>query len=67
MFNDFWKRLDESYCRWVLRPKVVGGHVSFSQWEYVYVGRPVWKKYKVKIPIYKWKYSKIHINSKKYV
>ena len=52
---------------WVLRPKVVGGHVSFSQWEYVYVGRPVWKKYKVKIPIYKWKYSKIHINSKKYV
>ena len=41
---------------WVLRPKVVGGHVSFSQWVYVKGNRPVWGKYKVKEPIYKYYY-----------
>ena len=41
---------------WVLRPKIVGGHVSFSQWVYVKGNRPVWGKYKVKEPIYKYYY-----------
>ena len=41
---------------WVLRPKVVGGHVSFSQWVYVKGNRAVWGKYKVKQPIYKYYY-----------
>lgn len=41
---------------WVLRPKVIGGHVSFSQWVYVKGNRPVWGKYKVKEPIYKYYY-----------
>ena len=41
---------------WVLRPKVVGGHVSFSQWVYVKGTHPVWGKYKVKEPIYKYYY-----------
>ena len=39
---------------WVLRPKVVGGHVSFSQWQYVKGYYTVWGKYKVKEPIYKY-------------
>lgn len=39
---------------WVLKPKVVGGHVSFSQWEYVKGYYTVWGKYKVKEPIYKY-------------
>ncbi len=39
---------------WVLKPKVVGGHVSFSQWVYVKGKHPVWGKYKVKEPIYKY-------------
>ena len=39
---------------WVLKPKVVGGHVSFSQWEYVKGHYTVWGKYKVKEPIYKY-------------
>ena len=39
---------------WVLRPKVVGGHVSFSQWTYVKGYYAVWGKYKVKEPIYKY-------------
>ena len=41
---------------WVLKPKVVGGHVSFSQWVYVKGTHPVWGKYKVKEPIYKYYY-----------
>ena len=41
---------------WVLRPKIVGGHVSFSQWVYVKGNRPVWGKYKAKEPIYKYYY-----------
>ena len=39
---------------WVLRPKVVGGHVSFSQWQYVKGYYTVWGKYKAKEPIYKY-------------
>ena len=39
---------------WVLKPKVVGGHVSFSQWQYVKGYYSVWGKYKVKEPIYKY-------------
>lgn len=39
---------------WVLRPKVVGGHVSFSQWTYVKGYYAIWGKYKVKEPIYKY-------------
>ena len=39
---------------WVLRPKVVGGHISFSQWTYVKGYYAVWGKYKVKEPIYKY-------------
>ena len=39
---------------WVLKPKVVGGHVSFSQWEYVKGHYTIWGKYKVKEPIYKY-------------
>ena len=46
---------------WVLRPKIVGGHVSFSQWVYVKGNRPVWGKYKVKEPIYKY-YSHFEMN-----
>ena len=42
---------------WVLRPKVVGGHVSFSQWEYVKGHYTVWGKYKAKEPIYKYYFS----------
>ena len=41
---------------WVLKPKVVGGHVSFSQWQYVKGYYSVWGKYKVKEPIYKYYY-----------
>ena len=41
---------------WVLRPKVSGGHVSFSQWEYVKGYYTVWGKYKAKEPIYKYYY-----------
>ena len=39
---------------WILKPKVVGGHVSFSQWEYVKGHYTVWGKYKAKEPIYKY-------------
>lgn len=46
---------------YVLKPKVVSGHVSFTQWEYVLVGHPVFGKYKVRVPIYKYKYVKVHI------
>ena len=42
---------------WVLRPKVVGGHVSFSQWQYVKGYYTVWGKYKVKEPIYKYYFT----------
>ncbi len=41
---------------WVLRPKIVGGHVSFTQWVYVKGYHAVWGKYKVKEPIYKYYY-----------
>ena len=41
---------------WILKPKVVGGHVSFSQWQYVKGTYYVWGKYKVKEPIYKYYY-----------
>lgn len=43
---------------WVLRPKVINGHVSYSAWEYVKVKHLSWGKYKVKVPIYKYKYIK---------
>lgn len=39
---------------WVLRPVVKGGHVSFSQWQYVKGYYSVWGKYKTKEPIYKY-------------
>ena len=42
---------------WVLRPKVVGGHVSFSQWQYVKGYYTVWGKYKAKEPIYKYYFT----------
>ena len=39
---------------WVLRPRVVGGHVSFAQWQYVKGYYTVWGRYKTKEPIYKY-------------
>ncbi|MBE6512064.1 MAG: hypothetical protein E7Z75_02780 [Methanobrevibacter olleyae] len=51
-----WKYGWRQKYGWVLRPKVVGGHVSFSQWEYVKAYHAVWGKYKVKEPIYKYYY-----------
>lgn len=41
---------------WVLRPRVVGGHICFSQWQYVKGYYSVWGKYKAKEPIYKYYY-----------
>ena len=49
-----WKYGWRQKYGWVLRPKVVGGHVSFTQWVYVKGYRAVWGKYKVKEPIYKY-------------
>lgn len=49
-----WKYGWRQKYGWVLRPKVVGGHVSFSQWVYVKGYHAVWGKYKVKVPIYKY-------------
>ncbi len=40
----------------VLKPKVIGGHVSFSCWEWTYSKVYVIKKKKVKEPIYKYYY-----------
>ena len=51
-----WKYGFKKKYGWVLRPKVVGGHVSFSQWEYVKGYYNVWGKYKIKEPIYKYYY-----------
>ena len=57
-YKTVWKYgLVEKYS-WVLRPKVSKGHVSYSTWEYVYVKHLTWGKYKVKTPIYKYKYIK---------
>lgn len=53
-YRTVWKYGFVQRYGWVLRPKVVGGHVSFSQWVYVKGNRPVWGKYKVKEPIYKY-------------
>ena len=55
-YRTVWKYGFVQRYGWVLRPKVVGGHVSFSQWVYVKGNRPVWGKYKVKEPIYKYYY-----------
>ena len=49
-----WKYGWRQKYGWVLRPKVVGGHVSFTQWVYVKGYHAVWGKYKVKEPIYKY-------------
>ena len=53
-YRTVWKYGFVQRYGWVLRPKVVGGHVTFSQWVYVKGNRPVWGKYKVKEPIYKY-------------
>ena len=49
-----WKYGWRQKYGWILRPKVVGGHVSFTQWVYVKGYHAVWGKYKVKEPIYKY-------------
>ena len=49
-----WKYGWRQKYGWILRPKVVGGHVSFTQWVYVKGYHAVWEKYKVKEPIYKY-------------
>lgn len=49
-----WKYGWRQKYGWILRPKVVGGHVSFTQWIYVKGYHAVWGKYKVKEPIYKY-------------
>lgn len=55
-YRTVWKYGFVQRYGWVLKPKVVGGHVSFSQWVYVKGNHPVWGKYKVKEPIYKYYY-----------
>ena len=54
--NEHFYRAIQKYG-WVLRPKVVGGHVSFSQWQYVKGYYTVWGKYKAKEPIYKYYFT----------
>lgn len=49
-----WKYGWRQKYGWILRPKVVGGHVSFTQWVYVKGYHAVWGKFKVKEPIYKY-------------
>lgn len=51
-----WKYGWKQKYGWVLRPVVRGGHVHFSQWQYVKAYHPVWGKWKTKVPIYKYYY-----------
>ena len=55
-YKIIWKHGLIAKHGWILKPKVVGGHVSFSQWQYVKGTYYVWGKYKVKEPIYKYYY-----------
>ena len=55
-YKTVWKYGFIQKYGWVLRPKVVGGHVSFSQWQYVKGYYTVWGKYKTLEPIYKYYY-----------
>lgn len=55
-YRVYWKYGWIQKYGWVLRPVVKGGHVSFSQWQYVKGYYSVWGRYKVKEPIYRYYY-----------